>query len=127
MSSIRTCNEQVASSSSPLRRVRCIPPSLFRPPPPSPRPRGVTLAAEKFDEGKKEGEKKSKSCVASIRTPLRHFDNAFVTRCFLLFLEISSISSSSIREITQFLALERKKKKRKETRFQRSGFETKEI
>lgn len=32
-----------------------------------------------------------------------------------------------IREITQFLALERKKKKRKETRFQRSGFETKEI
>lgn len=95
--------------------------------PPSPRPRGVTLAAEKFDEGKKEGEKKSKSCVASIRTPLRHFDNAFVTRCFLLFLEISSISSSSIREITQFLALERKKKKRKETRFQRSGFETKEI
>lgn len=95
--------------------------------PPFPRPRGVTLAAEKFDEGKKEGEKKSKSCVASIRTPLRHFDNAFVTRCFLLFLEISSISSSSIREITQFLALERKKKKRKETRFQRSGFETKEI
>lgn len=68
MSSIRTCNEQVASLSFDAYGVFLVIPS---PPPPLP-------AAEKFDEEEKRKEAKV-ALIALIRAP-RHFDNTFVTR-----------------------------------------------
>lgn len=69
MSSIRTCNEQVASLSFDAYGVFL--PRYSLPPPPLP-------AAEKFDEEEKRKEAKV-ALIALIRAP-RHFDNTFVTR-----------------------------------------------
>lgn len=69
MSSIRTCNEQVASLSFDAYGVFLPRYSL----PPS-----SSLAAEKFDEEEKRKEAKV-ALIALIRAP-RHFDNTFVTR-----------------------------------------------
>lgn len=70
MSSIRTCNEQVASLSFDAYGV-FLPRYSLPPPPPLP-------AAEKFDEEEKRKEAKV-ALIALIRAP-RHFDNTFVTR-----------------------------------------------
>lgn len=70
MSSIRTCNEQVASLSFDAYGVFL---SRYSLPPPLSSP-----AAEKFDEEEKRKEAKI-ALIALIRAP-RHFDNTFVTR-----------------------------------------------
>lgn len=77
MSSIRTCNEQVASLSFDAYGVFL--PRYSLPPPPPPLP-----AAEKFDEEEKRKEAKV-ALIALIRAP-RHFDNTFVTRNVSSFL-----------------------------------------
>lgn len=69
MSSIRTCNEQVASLSFDAYGVFL--PRYSLPPSSSP-------AAEKFDEEEKRKEAKV-ALIALIRAS-RHFDNTFVTR-----------------------------------------------
>lgn len=76
MSSIRTCNEQVASLSFDAYGV-FLPRYSLPPPPPLP-------AAEKFDEEEKRKEAKV-ALIALIRAP-RHFDNTFVTRNVSSFL-----------------------------------------
>lgn len=78
MSSIRTCNEQVASLSFDAYGVFL--PRYSLPPPPL----SSSPAAEKFDEEEKRKEAKV-ALIALIRAP-RHFDNTFVTRNVSSFL-----------------------------------------